>query len=101
VEAALPADALKAPKSRLQERAFALSGRAPSYRIVSAEGPDHDRRYVVEASIDGRALGTGEGRNRRDAETMAAEAALATLDDGTTNARATSLEAVPATPVTR
>jgi ribonuclease-3 len=99
VEAALPADALKAPKSRLQERAFALSGRAPSYRIVSAEGPDHDRHYIVEASIEGRALGTGEGRNRRDAETMAAEAALAALDAGAMAARATPLEALPPTPV--
>lgn len=81
IEAALPIDALKAPKSRLQERAFATTGRAPSYRIVSAEGPDHDRRFVVEASIDGVVLGAGEGRSRREAETIAAEAALMRLDD--------------------
>jgi ribonuclease-3 len=80
IEAALPADALKAPKSRLQERAIALTGRPPGYRIVSCEGPDHDRRFVVEASLADRALGQGEGRSRREAETMAAEAALATLD---------------------
>jgi ribonuclease-3 len=80
LEAALPADSLKAPKSRFQERAFALSGRAPSYRIVSAEGPDHDRRFVVEASIDGRVLGEGVGRSRREAETMAAQTALIALD---------------------
>jgi ribonuclease-3 len=80
IEAAVPADALKAPKSRLQERAFARSGRAPSYRIVSAEGPDHDRHFVVEVLVDGLVLGEGEGRNRREAETMAAEAALVALD---------------------
>ena len=79
MEEALPADALKAPKSRFQERAMALTGRAPSYRIVSCEGPDHERRFVVEASVDGHPLGEGEGRNRREAETMAAEAALAAL----------------------
>jgi ribonuclease-3 len=78
--AVLPADVLKAPKSRLQERAFAMTGRAPSYRIVSMEGPDHDRRFVVEASIDGRVLGEGEGRSRREAETMAATLALRGLD---------------------
>jgi ribonuclease-3 len=98
VESALPADALKAPKSRFQERAFALSGHAPSYRIVSAEGPDHDRRYVVEASIDGRALGRGDGRNRRDAETMAAAAALAALDAETLAARAAADEAALVSP---
>ena len=80
MEDVLPADALKAPKSRLQERVIALTGRAPAYRIVSCEGPDHDRHFVVEASMDGRTLGQGEGRSRREAETMAAEAALATLD---------------------
>jgi ribonuclease-3 len=79
MEATQSADTLKAPKSRLQERVIALTGRAPSYRIVSCEGPDHDRHFVVEASMDGRDLGRGEGRSRREAETMAAEAALVTL----------------------
>jgi ribonuclease-3 len=80
IEAAVPADALKAPKSRLQERAFAQTGRPPSYRIVSSEGPDHDRHFVVEVSVDGSILGVGEGRSRREAETMAAEFALEVLD---------------------
>jgi ribonuclease-3 len=88
LEAAVPADALKAPKSRLQEHAFATMGRAPSYRIVSAEGPDHDRHFVVEVTLDGQVLGHGEGHSRREAETMAAEAALERLDE---------LEAQPAT----
>jgi ribonuclease-3 len=80
IEAALPIDALKAPKSRVQERAVATPGRAPTNRNVSAEGPDHDRRFVVEASVDGVVLGGGEGRSRREAETIAAEAAMQKLD---------------------
>jgi len=80
LDAVLPVDALKAPKSRLQEQAFAASGRAPSYRVVSSEGPDHDRHFVVEVSIDGAVLGEGEGRSRREAETLAAEAALEVLE---------------------
>ncbi len=80
LEAALPIDALKAPKSRLQERAFADSGRAPAYRIVSSDGPDHDRHFVVEVAIDGEVRGSGEGRSRREAETRAAEVALERLD---------------------
>ena len=79
LEAALPIDALKAPKSRLQEHAFAATGRAPAYRIVSSDGPDHDRHFVVEVSIDGEVIGSGEGRSRREAETHAAEAALGQL----------------------
>jgi len=80
LDAALPADVLKAPKSRLQELAFAISGHAPSYRIVHTDGPDHDRHFIVEVGIEGRVLGRGEGRSRREAETDAASAALAVLE---------------------
>ena len=82
LEARLSADALKAPKSRLQEHAFSSTGRAPAYRIVSSEGPDHDRHFVVEVAIDGDVLGSGEGGSRREAETHAAEAALERLEGG-------------------
>jgi ribonuclease-3 len=81
LDSLVPADDLKAPKSRLQERAFAASGRAPAYRIVSSEGPDHDRHFVVEVAIDGEVRGVGEGRSRREAETRAAESALARMDE--------------------
>ncbi len=80
LEAAVSADTLKAPKSRLQEHAFSVTGRAPAYRILSSEGPDHDRRFVVEVAVDGVVVGSGEGRSRREAETHAAEAALERLD---------------------
>jgi len=80
LHAELSAAALKAPKSRLQELAFAVSGHPPSYRIVSSEGPDHDRHFVVEVAVDGVVRGQGEGRSRREAETRAAEAALEAID---------------------
>jgi ribonuclease-3 len=76
LEAAVSADALKAPKSRLQEHAFSVTGHAPAYRILSSDGPDHDRHFVVEVALDGTVVGSGEGRSRREAETHAAEAAL-------------------------
>ena len=47
---------------------------------MSSEGPDHDRHFVVEVAVDGDVLGSGEGRNRREAETQAAEAALERID---------------------
>jgi ribonuclease-3 len=75
-------DAVKPPKSRLQEHAFALSTRPPVYHVLSAEGPDHAKHYVVEVSIGDERLGRGEGRNRRDAESQAAVAALRALESG-------------------
>jgi ribonuclease-3 len=82
LDAELPMHVLKAPKSRLQEHAYARTGRAPSYRLLSAAGPDHDRRFLVEVSIAGVVMGEGQGRSRREAETRAAEAALATIGGG-------------------
>ncbi len=81
LDAELSMDVLKAPKSRLQELAYARTGHGPSYRVVSAAGPDHDRRFVVEVSLDGAVLGSGQGRSRREAETRAAEVALEGLPD--------------------
>ena len=70
---------LKPPKSVLQELSYARTGRAPQYRLLSEEGPPHARHYVVEVLVEGRELGRGEGRNRRDAETEAAREALVEL----------------------
>jgi len=78
--------ALKPPKSRLQELAYQRAGRPPSYRVLSVEGPAHERRYEVDVALEGIVLGTGEGRSRRDAETEAAAMALATLADAETEA---------------
>lgn len=72
---------LKPPKSALQELSYSRTGKAPQYRLVSDEGPPHAKHYVVEALVDGRSLGRGEGRNRRDAETEAAREALVHLSN--------------------
>ena len=92
----MPADALKAPKSRLQERAFARTGRAPAYRIVSCEGPDHDRHFVVEV-IHGRpSPGAGGGPQPPRGGDEAAEVALAALDADLGLAAATAADPRPA-----
>jgi len=80
LDAASPSLTFKAPKSLLQERCYAEGGRPPTYRVVAVSGPDHARHYIVEALVGGRALGRGEGPNRREAETAAASQALAVLD---------------------
>jgi ribonuclease-3 len=76
LEAEQPLIALKSPKSRLQEAAYVRTGRAPTYRVVSAVGPDHAKHFVVEAMVAGEVLGRGEGSNRRAAEQQAAATAL-------------------------
>ena len=73
IDAALesPEDA----KSALQER-LARRGLAVAYEVVGEEGPAHDRRFEVVASVDGRALGRGRGRSKKEAEQLAAAEAL-------------------------
>jgi len=66
-------------KSVIQEHAQKKLGARPRYRVVSATGPEHERKFFVELKIDGRALGRGEGKNKKEAEQMAARNALSKL----------------------
>lgn len=66
-------------KSQLQEYCQARGWVSPDYRVVTEEGPPHARRYVVEALVQGEALGHGMGPNKQGAEKDAARSALATL----------------------
>lgn len=66
-------------KSRLQELMQSRRLDVPEYRIVSAEGPDHAREYVVEVAVGGRVMGRGKGKSKREAEKEAARAALEVL----------------------
>jgi ribonuclease-3 len=53
----------------------------PDYCVVKESGPDHRKRFAVEVRIDGRALAEGEGSSKKEAEQVAASAALARLRD--------------------
>jgi len=64
------------PKSRLQEVIQSRWQTTPTYKLVKTEGPDHARRFTVQVQINGRLLGTGEGRSKQMAEKEAAQQAL-------------------------
>jgi ribonuclease-3 len=70
---------LKSPKSRLQEHTQRSTGGRPSYRVLEATGPDHEKHFTVEVAVDGVVLGAGSGLSRRIAETEAAAQALEAL----------------------
>jgi ribonuclease-3 len=76
LDADAPIGALKSPKSRLQEFTQRRSGQRPTYRLVDATGPDHEKSFRIEVWVDGELLGVGEGPSRRTAETAAAAQAL-------------------------
>lgn len=67
---------IRDPKSELQERVQAAGGASPRYRLVSAEGPDHRREFVVAVEIGGAVVAEGRGRSRKAAEQAAARTAI-------------------------
>lgn len=66
----------KDPKSLFQELAQAHDGFTPSYRLISQEGPSHNREFTVEVLLGEQVAGRGQGRNKQAAEQEAARAAL-------------------------
>lgn len=67
------------PKGELQEMLQAKSSEAPTYELLSASGPDHDRVFECLVRHLGVELGRGTGKNKKEAECQAALVALKTL----------------------
>jgi ribonuclease-3 len=67
-------------KSELQER-LAQRGELVAYQVVNEQGPPHDRRFETVAEVNGRPLGTGVGRSKKESEQEAAKEALAHLGE--------------------
>jgi ribonuclease-3 len=65
-------------KSELQER-LARDGQTVSYEVTGEEGPPHDRRFEIRASVGDEEIGTGSGRSKKEAEQAAAQLALEKL----------------------
>lgn len=69
-------------KSRLQEWTQREAHEVPEYRRTGESGPDHCKKFMVEVSICGQLLATGEGSRVKSAENHAARQALAKLESG-------------------
>lgn len=84
VEAAAerPDDPLRADaKTRLQELAQARGWSLPRYRLVAEEGPEHEKTFTVECSLEGGAAATASGPSKKLAEQRAAAAVLAAVEE--------------------
>ena len=75
------------PKGRLQELLQAHSPCGPVYRVVHESGPDHSKYFEAVVEWEGREIGRGNGSSKKQAETVAAEAALAALPSLTAQAK--------------
>ena len=66
-------------KTALQELVQQKKNQTLAYTLVGESGPDHDKRFDVEVSLNGRVIGVGTGSSKKRAEQMAAKAALEAL----------------------
>lgn len=64
------------PKSHLQELVQSNEGHTPQYKVLSEEGPDHDKIFTVGVYVDGTIKGQGSGPSKQMGQVAAAEAAL-------------------------
>lgn len=59
-------------KTQLQEIVQKNSKTPIEYSIVNEEGPDHNKEFFAEVIHDGKVLGRGKGRSKKEAEQNAA-----------------------------
>ncbi|MDR0935609.1 MAG: ribonuclease III [Oscillospiraceae bacterium] len=75
-------------KSRLQEYTQRVYGIGPVYNLLNERGPDHDKYFTVEVTVTAETPGgsakvlwaKGTGRTKKEAEQIAAAAALAPVE---------------------
>jgi len=64
------------PKSRFQEASQEVIGITPQYKVLSEEGPDHQKIFVVGVYLDKEKVAEGTGSSKQEAQVEAAENAL-------------------------
>jgi len=67
-------------KSKFQEISQDKENSTPYYKVISENGPDHDKNFTMGAYIDDTLIATGIGSSKQKAELKAAENALKTKD---------------------
>jgi ribonuclease-3 len=68
-------------KSQLQELVQRDGSGTIEYKVLQEKGPAHNREFVSQASLNGKELGIGKGKSKKEAEQHAAQRALEKLND--------------------
>ena len=68
-------------KTRLQEIIQKNPEERVEYVLVSAKGPDHDKKFVVEVHLNSNVIGRGASRSKKGAEQAAAHEALTLMGE--------------------
>ena len=68
-------------KTALQELVQQKKNQIIQYTLVGESGPDHDKQFQVELSLNGEVIGSGTGTSKKRAEQEAAKAAIEALTE--------------------
>ncbi len=79
IESAVKRRNIKDYKTVLQEYVQKDNAFAPTYEIIKEEGPDHNKVFTSQVSLNGKVIGQGVGKTKKDAEKEAAKTALLKL----------------------
>ena len=66
-------------KTALQELVQQKKNQVLSYALIGESGPDHDKHFEVQVSLNGTVVGIGEGKSKKRAEQDAARVAIEKL----------------------
>jgi ribonuclease-3 len=66
-------------KTKLQELVQQKKNQILTYKLAGQSGPDHDKKFDVEVSLNGKIVGTGSGSSKKRAEQDAARCAIEKL----------------------
>ena len=64
------------PKSHLQELSQRYDGLTPAYKVLTEEGPDHDKLFTLGVYVGDKLMGRGVGSSKQIAQQEAAKQAI-------------------------
>jgi len=67
-------------KTILQEKVQSEKKHELYYELIKEEGPDHNKIFYVDVIINNKKYGTGQGKNKKEAEQNAAKEALSYIE---------------------
>jgi len=68
-------------KTALQEKVQKLMLGEIKYEVVGDWGPDHEKTFQIQVSVNGKVLGSGQGKSKKEAQQSAAREALKELKE--------------------
>lgn len=80
IEKVAQAKQFKDPKTKLQELVQKYYQELPVYRLLSEEGLEHEKCFVLAVQIKGKQISKGKGKTKQKAEMEASKKAIKTLE---------------------